>query len=94
MRSYAPQAEVYQVNYMNPFLPEPDTCGSLSPTIAASDFIHDTGLYAALMGTPLAGLIDCGGRVAGALADPAGARWVTDHFMSQLDDEHQPGRPG
>ena len=43
VRARAPQAEVYQIDYMNPFLPQPDTCGSLSPTVAASDFIHDTG---------------------------------------------------
>ena len=31
VRTQAPQAEVYQINYMDPFRPQPPTCGGLSP---------------------------------------------------------------
>ena len=87
VRDHAPQAEVYQVDYMNPFNPQPETCGSLSPTVAASDFIHDTGLYAAFMGTPVGGLIDAAAGLQLLSLTLPERMWVVDHFMSDLDDQ-------
>ncbi len=87
VRSYAPQAEVYQVNYMNPFLPQPQTCGSLSPTVAAAEIIGNTTLLATLMGTPLDGLIDLTPAAQVLSLTLPERMWVTDHFMTDLDDE-------
>ena len=53
IRNAAPQAEVYQINYMDPFRPQPTPCPSLSLAVALSDFDRTRpGTSAAAAGRP------------------------------------------
>ena len=49
----APQAEIYQINYMDPFRPQPPTCGALSPRSRPGGLLLDQrGPAAAAAGRP------------------------------------------
>ncbi|WP_170179170.1 LamG-like jellyroll fold domain-containing protein [Solirubrobacter pauli] len=85
IRQRVPRAEVYQINYMDPFRPQPDTCGSLSISMALSDFNHETGILSLLFGTPAAGVVDLLSlRQALTLTLPE-RLWVATDFLPQLN---------
>ncbi len=86
VRSFAPGAEVYQVNYMDPLLPQPTiTCSSLSPAIAAQE--ADIRFYLGdVLGIPqslIHPLIPDTGFLSLTVFE---REWLTDQFLPKLDD--------
>ena len=84
VRATAPGAEVYQINYMNPLLPQPLTCSSLSPSMAVVE--TDIRFYLGdVLGVPQAlihPLIPDTGFISLTLPE---REWLSDQFLSKLD---------
>ena len=87
VRAKAPQAEVYQVDYPDPFRPQPPMCNGLSIGGAISDYVRShQALLAPIFGPGATGLLSLPWDDLGALTlTRSETEWVANTFLPELN---------